>query len=358
MRSSLTLDLKRPASIAAAAAASVLLLAGCSGGSSTGALAGGAPLTPSAAHSQLLPPPCTVPSVWVSTLAGTPPGVQGYTSLGAPCGPLVTGSTSPGGALVAPFGLATDPQGNLYVADVNMSRVLVFKKTGVYLSTLTMLPGMQPLSVCVGPKSIIGVVDRPASSTGSGDVEFFKSYNAPAPYGQTTGVLNTFNWCAFDKKFNFFADGTTQYSGGSSKIVYLPKANVLAGGPQTAIDSNLGSANYWMGMYVQKGFQHKLSVAVPGSAPYIKNFPITIAGVPVAAGSTTTTLGGYTPSADDVYEAAPSAGGAGATVYVADYLAGIVWATPVGAAQVGGTSLSWVSQATPVGVATYPTGQF
>ncbi len=104
-------------------------------------------------------PNCAV-NVWASNLGGAV--VNGYA--GNNPNPCITlnGSTS-GLPFYAPFGLATDGAGNLYVADVDNGRVVVFDSSGGYLNTLTMNANMQPYSVCVSPAGVVGVVDRGAA---------------------------------------------------------------------------------------------------------------------------------------------------------------------------------------------------
>jgi hypothetical protein len=180
-------------------------------------------------------------------------------------------------------------------------------------------------------------------------------------FTQASGVLNTFSWCAFDKRDNFFADGTVNYSGGGTKIVYLPAAQVFAGGSQTMNDSFLGTASYWMGMYVQIGFQHNLTVGVAAPTIQLQNFKITPAGVPTAPAGwpRITTLAGYPATSNPFYQAAPTTGGPAATIVIADYGNSTVISAPVGGAlQAGGTTSLYTSLSTTVGVATSPTGQF
>jgi hypothetical protein len=265
----------------------------------------------------------------------------------------LNGATS-GLAFYAPFGLATDHLGNLYVADVNNSRVVVFTKHGGYVATLYMAAGEQPYSVCVSKHGVVGVVDRPSGSSGTGDVEFFTNYTFSAMTGSASGVLNTFEWCAFDGAGNFFADGSINYNNGGQKIVYLKKAYVNLPA-QTVVDSGLGTGTYWSGMYVEEGFTNSLSV---GGNYEIQNFAIA-GGVPGGI-PTITALAGYPVGSDPFYQAAPSKGAAAAaTIYIADYGNSTINEAPVGGAgRPGGAVTTYNPLSATVGVATYPTGQY
>jgi hypothetical protein len=288
-------------------------------------------------------------SVWASDLGDAL--VNGYTTAGALCTSL--NGASSGTPFHAPFGLATDQVGNLYVADVDNSRVVVFNPAGGYLATLNMQPNEQPYSVCVSRTGVVGVADRPSSSNGTGDVEFFTNYTVSSMTGNASGVVNTFEWCAFDRNGNFFTDGGN-YGGGNQKIMYLRRNRVNLPN-QTVLDSGLGSATYWLGMYVQTGFT-QLSV---GGNYEIQNFAINAAtgkphGVP-----TITTLAGYPVGGDALYQPAPSAGGRHGTIYIADYGAALVLEAPVGGAgRPGGPVSTFLGLNTTVGIATYPTGQY
>jgi hypothetical protein len=338
---------------AVAAATMVALLAGCAGGSSTGPFAGTSTAPQSIAGrpgiAAVCPPQAV--KVWASSLGGRT--VEGYNALGAGCIAL---AGAPGSPFAAPFGLATDGAGRLYVADVNNSRVVVFTNAGVYVTTLNMAAGEQPYNVCVSANGVVGVVDRPAAPSGTGDVEFFTDYTHAVMTGNASGVLNTFEWCAFDKIGNFFADGSVGYNGaGGQKIVYLKKPNVNL--PNKIVtDSLLGSATYWLGMYVLKGSSpSRLSV---GGNYQLQNFKI-VAGVPIAAGATVTALTGYPQGRDAFYQAAPSAGGVNATIYIADYGASIINKAPEGGVGLpGGAVATYNSLGTTVGVATEPSGQY
>jgi hypothetical protein len=337
---------------AVAAAIAIAMLGGCAGGSSTGPFGGtSTALRPLAGHhgSAAVCPPQAV-KVWASSLGGRT--VTGYNALGAACIAL---AGAPGSPFAAPFGLATDGAGRLYVADVNNSRVVVFTNAGVFVSILSMAAGEQPFSVCVSSTGIVGVVDRPAATNGIGDVEFFTDYTHAANTGNASGVVNTFNWCAFDKIGNFFADGSINYGGGGQKIVYLKKANVNL--PNKIVtDSFLGSATFWLGMYVLKNSAPtRLSV---GGNYQLQNFKI-VGGVPIAAGSTITALAGYPHGIDPFYQAAPSAGGVNATIYIADYGASIINKAPEGGVGLpGGPVAAYNPLNTTVGVATEPSGQY
>ncbi len=291
--------------------------------------------------------PACANSVWASDLSGQV--VNGYTSTGALCS-TINGASS-GTPFYAPFGLATDQAGDLYVADVNNSRVVVFNAAGGYLATLHTQPNEQPYSVCVSRTGVVAVADRPAS-TGTGDIEFFTNYSVGTMTGNASGVVIANEWCAFDAVGNFFSVGTKP--GVGQKILYL-RHNLVNLPNKTMLDSNLGSATYWMGMYVQTGYK-QLSV---GGNYKIQNFAINPNtgkphGVP-----TVTALTGYPLGSDAFYQPAPTAGGGNASIYIADYGASLVLGAPVGGGnRPGGAISTFVTLGTAVGIATYPTGQY
>jgi hypothetical protein len=362
--SSVAVCLSRLGRAAVASGVAVGLLAGCGVGG-TGTAPGIASLS-SRAH-RIETPSCTV-RVYASSLGGA--YVQGFSGsiTGTPCGAPNNGSLS-GMAFAAPFGLATDLQGNLYVADVNNSRVVAFRQNGTWLGTLKTHPGEQPLGVCVSVKGIVAAADRPASASGHGDVEFFKGYqlnnNTLNPYGGATGTgaakVTDFENCAFDKETNFFADGSLNYSQGGQKIVYLKAATVQAAGAHAVSNSIEGSASYWDGMYVQYPLGEVLSVggSDPNGTIEIQNFKINpTTGAPGAA-LPVTALTGYPASSDPFYQTAPNAGGNSGQIYVADYGVGEILTAPVGgASRPGGPVTVYAGLSTVVGVATFDTGQY
>jgi hypothetical protein len=361
-----------------AAAAVTILLAGCAGGSSTGPVVGtGLTPTMSQALADVDPiplAPCVKPFVWASWLTGRPvfpapgyPRVQGYQPPGgAKCGAAISGVASPGGAFVAPFGLASDSADRLYVADVNVpGRVVVFNNPGVYLATLTSSPGFQPLGVCVSPNGTVGVADRSATG-GAGDVEFFTNglANFAAPTGFATGgaVVNTFHWCAFDRRGNFFADGTTAGPSPVQAIVYIPLVQVNRPAASGIVVSNplLSTVPYWVSMYVQlKDCNTNGEVlAVADLKPEIQYFKINAItgrpGPPLPA----MPLVAYPVNHDNMDQMAPDASQPKATIYFADYGLPEIAKTTQCVGNVAPFNFPPANVKNPVGIATIPTGQY
>jgi NHL repeat-containing protein len=339
---------------AVAAATAIALLAGCAGGSSTSPYTGTSTAPWSAGSLSMTPesitglprtePLCPAgPKVWASSLGLA--DVKEYAPPNPVACRILVGA--PGSPFVAPFGLATDSAGRLYVADVNNSRVVVFAPNGVWLHTIP--TANAPWSVCLSNTTnppIVGVV------TQSGDAEFFTNYLS-AMTGQATGVLNSTQWCAFNGAGDFFADGDA--IAGGRKIVYLPAASVNLPA-QTLLDSGLGTATFWEGMYVQLGF-NILSV---GGNYEIQNFHINAAGKPVPVPALPpTALVNYPTGRDPFYQPAPSAGGVNATIYVADYGMSKLLQAPVGGVgRPGGPVTLYTNLSATVGVATSPRGQY
>src|SRR5579863_5643605 len=96
-------------------------------------------------------PPCGFANVhvWVSQLSASQ--IEGYSTGGTACaGTIITGSSGTCGTLpfAAPFGLATDFTGHVYVADVNNRRVVIFNEaTGACVNVLNTT--LEPRGVCV-----------------------------------------------------------------------------------------------------------------------------------------------------------------------------------------------------------------
>jgi hypothetical protein len=265
----------------------------------------------------------------------------------------------------APFGLATDAAGKLYVADLNNYRIVVFTAGGVFVKALsTALGGQnyQPVGVCVSNTGIVGVGNR-AFNNGStaGNAEFFpaNAANNSTPTGFANGLKPSEGYCAFDMPGNFFVDAGNA-GGGGEKIAYVARGHVNVNG-QTLKDSNQGSAQYWVGMYsrINNPANDTLSVgASVGSSTTEKVYNWKIGGPPngpLAFGAIGHyTLTSYPSTTDALYQLAPSAGGAGGTLYVADYGDGAILSAPAG----GGAVASYNPVSGAVGVATHPRGQY
>ena len=339
--------------LAIAIAGVIALLTGCSGGSE-----GTPPVTginPSV-RANIKVPPCTVSQVkvWASSLTGL---VYGLKANGATC--LTTNGSSSGMAFAAPYGLATDKNNDLYVADVNNARVVVFDSALNYLQTLNMIPGEQPQAVCTSNYNghlVVGVGDQ-SSGGGTGDVEFFGGNpGGLTMVGQASGVLKTFSFCAFDGKGRFFADGVNLSGGVGLNIVYETEQQTQMFS-QSVTDSGCSQPGEWAGMYVQKGWVESLSVGFETSTyAQIQNFQI-YSTLSLNCVPTYTALNGYTLGSDPFYQAAPR-GGANGHIYAANYGANYIERAPVGGAgRLGGTATLWGAVPKPVGVASRPDWQ-
>ncbi|HEX3457814.1 MAG TPA: hypothetical protein VHR97_07635, partial [Candidatus Baltobacteraceae bacterium] len=218
----------------------------------------------------------------------------------------------------------------------------------------------QPWGVCVSPKGIVGVANRQYNNTGPpGNVEFF-SPSAPSgsfPSGEAAGVLIADQFCAFDKSGNFYVDGTT---GAGQKIAYLARAFVNMPN-QTLIDSGLGTASFWVGMYsrINSAANNTLSVgtSTPNSTTQtINNWKVSgpavgpLAFTPLAS----YTLTSYPSTGNAVYQLAPTTGGSTGNVFVAGYGAGQTLMAPAN----GGATALYNNVVSTTGVATRPTGQY
>lgn len=285
--------------------------------------------------------------------------MEGYRANGAAIPCTRNNGIGSGTKFAAPFGLASDPAGNLYVADVTNSRVVVFNNLGVYVATSN--TALQPRGVCVSPTGVLGVAERGIGGSGAGVVEFFTNplvNNLTATGYATAGsasVANTYQWCAFDRAGNFFATGTTAPTA-VQQIVYLPAANVNLAA-QSLSASAITTVPYWVSMYVQpKGSNTNGEVlAVANLTPQIQFFKInSVTGVPGPLASSTLALTGYPAGSDNMDQDAPNMYSTKATIYFADYGGSEVLKTR----EYSG-AITVFNGAVPeaVGIATNPTGQ-
>lgn len=336
-----------------------IAVAGCSG--STGNAPGSSTaVIPQVRTASKPPPPCT-PKVWATSLS--PYAVYGYTAASsAPCVTL-TGPYN-GLNLNAPITVAVSKKPKLvYVADLGNNRIVAFTYNGTYVKWLSTGYGgqlYQPWGVCVSQRGVLGVANRQYNNTGPpGNVEFF-SPSAPSgstATGEANGVLTADQFCAFDRAGNFFVDGPTS---AGQKIAYLARAFVNLPG-QTLIDSGLGTASFWVGMYsrINSPADDTLSVgtSVPSSSTQtIMNWKV--AG-PAAGPLTFTSLSPYTLtsyplSGNAVYQLAPTRGGSTGNVLVADYGNNQTLTAPAN----GGSTSLYNNVSSTTGVATRPTGQY
>lgn len=339
-------------------AAAAVAFAGCAGGAGTPPTASG--VAAPQARTGARPALCT-PTVWASSLGNN--AVYGYTAANStPCVTL-TGPYN-GLTLNAPITVAIgkNPQ-RLYVADLNNNRIAVFTYQGRFIKTWSTGTGgqlYQPWGVCVSPKGIVGVANRQFNNSGPpGNVEFFLP-NAPnnsTPSGVATGIFTSDQFCAFDRKGNFFVDGTTS---SGQKVAYLARAFVNMPA-QTLVDSGLGTGSFWVGMYsrINSPANDTLSVGTSvGSSvtETVMSWKVSGPAVGPLAFSplASYTLTAYPATTDAVYQLAPTTGGSSGTLYVADYGN----STVLSAAANGGAVSVYNSVSGTVGVATRPTGQY
>jgi DNA-binding beta-propeller fold protein YncE len=311
----------------------------------------------------LPPPPCNLtPQVWASSLGTNK--VYGYNPASVVCKTL-SGPYN-GLSLNAPIGLAISKGPRyLYVADLGNDRIVVFTYEGVFvkwLSTALYGQSYQPSGVCVSPKGVLGVANRQYNNTGApGNVEFFlpTAASGSGPAGYATGVLESDQFCAFDRHGNFFVDGTANAaSGGGQQIAYLIAPHVGLNN-QTLVNSGLGNTSFWAGMYsrIDAPLDDTLSVGTSvgnSTTETVMNWTVTGLAVLAFAALPSYVLTPYPATTDAVYQLAPSAGGAAGTLYVADYGDNELLDTGAG----GGAMANYAAVSGNVGVTTNPTGQY
>lgn len=339
-----------------AAAVAVIVTGACS--TQTGSLA--PPVTLQVPHTaEKAAQPCT-PTLWATSTF--PSAVYGYRAANsAPCVTLV--GPYGGLSLNAPISLAIGKNPDrLYVADLGNARIAVFNYRGTFVKTWSTLLGgqsYQPYGVCVGPNGWVGVGNRQYNYTGAaGNAEFFRTQtvNNGRPTGYATGILSSDQFCAFDRVGNFFVDGP---SSSGQKIAYLARGHV-GKVKQALVDSQLGTASYWVGMYsrVNSPADDTLTVGTAALAPTQnvanwkvagpKSGPLTFAALPTYA------LSSYPEGADPIYQLAPAPGGSTGSIFAADYGSSVVLKAPANGGSVSVyNSVSWTT-----GVATRPAGQY
>jgi len=337
-----------------ALAASSAALVACSGGAGVGRV----PVTSQSIH-QRVPPPC-VPSVWASSLSAN--AVYGFTGPGAPC--ITLNGTYNGQPLSGPYGLATDNAGNLYVADSNNIRILVFTKNGTFVKewiTGLMSGKYEPVGVCVSNTLGVVGVGNQATSGSAGNVMFFNTsaanFSGPTGWASWT-VKPSEGYCAFTKIGDFFVDAADA-NGSNRRVAYVPRGKVNLPS-QALVNSGVSPAGYWVGMYCNKGTDTTvLHVGAAVNAATTQkiygwqvtgpaNGPLTFTPKP------TILLTSYPTATNPLQQIAPATPGPGRKLYVADYGAGSVLDAPDPA---GGAVSVFGSVTSAVGVATYPDGQ-
>jgi|GEM_PF-1981134 len=301
--------------------------------------------------------PCTV-ALWASS--PTTNTVYGYSAPYTICVTLTGFNT--------PAGLTTDQQGNLYVADLNNHRIMIYNSAGVFIkkwSTTLFSHNYQPVGICASDidytKSPIGVVTRYANHSSSpGIVEFFREYlpNNSTASGYASGIVNQGNFCAFDVKSNFFVDGPV--TSGGKKIAYLTSYQYNTN-VHTLTDSFLGTGSNWVGMYsrIDSPVDETLSVGTKtplSTTQVVDNWKVGC----TASVCTFTSIAPYSltsypsSSPNNVAQLAPTAGGSLGSLFIADADANLVFGTPAA----GGAVVGVESPTYAFGVATEPQGQY
>jgi hypothetical protein len=107
-----------------------------------------------------------------------------------------------------PQGLATDRDGNLYVADSLNERVVVFPAGKTKASRVLRDPHQLPESVAIAPNGDVAVVNEFTDRGNAGSVSF---YHAGATRSYATVGAPFFSkglFCGYDRKGNLYVDGT------------------------------------------------------------------------------------------------------------------------------------------------------
>ena len=386
------------------AAAALIALSACSGnpgGSIAGinapgqsgaarAMSGvGAARATSSVHHDILPNTCPAhtPSVWASDLATNQ--VFGYAAGGgAPCGTL-NGTEALGGTpFNAPFYLATDAAGHLYVADLNNDRVVRYTKKGVFspLPTASQVyntdygsQAYQPEGVCVTRSGVLGVANRAYNNYGPTSVEVFNTSGTLIAFA-TNSTLTSAGACAFDKLGDLIVAGST---GNGQQIYYLNRGLFTL--TATLVNSGIPNTSYWISLYsrINGGADdYYLSADSPPTScsPYcapISTWKLsnsaagngappasgTIFFQPAAATPWICQITGYPNNYDAVFHAAPQRGGIKGALFIADYANSSVEQSgpiscPDNANATQANPTVFAAPAAPVGVATYPSGQY
>jgi hypothetical protein len=369
-----------------AAVAAIALVAGCAGGPSTGQLSTAAlPRTApqTLAAGRLTPQNCT-PDVWVSSITGP---VYGYT--GAAAGVLcitLTGGGSPSVPFSQTHGLATDLAGNLYVADTNNSRVVVFDSSGVFVKVLNDIVQGQsyvPVAVAVddfGSPKVVAVMNFCAGSggtcTGRGNIAFFSTTCAPPVCAAATGSASSnryssYAFGAMDKSRNVFAGARDSH--GKYHVVYVRQPNNFVGFNKPIGLANLvtvangGDVSVPVGMFVKLVAQglsvadETTGVATCAADDCVYTYTYVNAALVGAVANFTEKVVAPYPTvltglnqANQLLQVAPDY--RGSTIYGAGYGSNAVYSDAFPAGGPVGTYFSPVC--CPVGVATHPTGQF
>jgi hypothetical protein len=233
----------------------VLFLAGCSGGGSPPTAPPGAAGAPSQAVGPRIARSHVTPFVNVAAIKA-PHGNHTFVTDAGTATVTVWGANGQldailfDGITAVPEGLATDAAQNLYVANLNLSNVIVYAKPYTSITTTLNDAGQDTEDVAVDKKGLVAVTNYLTSSLMPGSVTFFaKSATQPCAVVQDPSWVYFFN-DAFDASGNLFIDGQTaagatlvgEISGGcrATSITTLSVGNTISlpGGVQVS-DGNI-----------------------------------------------------------------------------------------------------------------------
>jgi len=120
-----------------------------------------------------------------------------------------------------PAGMTSDIKGNLYVADLNNSRVAIYAAGFASPPTTLSDPGQQPSGVdSFANGAYVAVANNTTTSGGPGSVSIFKGSTLQRTI--TYSNLQEGLFCAFDGKGNLYVDGLD--ANGSSVVGEVPHA--------------------------------------------------------------------------------------------------------------------------------------
>jgi hypothetical protein len=120
-----------------------------------------------------------------------------------------------------PAGMASDIKGDLYVADLNNSRVQVYAAGFASPPTTLSDPGQQPIDVdSFANGAYLAVTNYSTTSGGPGSVSIFKGSTLQRTI--TYSTLQEAFFCAFDGKGNLYLDGLD--ANGNSVVGEVPHA--------------------------------------------------------------------------------------------------------------------------------------
>lgn len=350
---------------ALSALATATIVAGCSNGGSQSGFNPSAPTQKSVAylksHAHPLNCPPKAPHVWGDDLNGNTVSGYGAPTPAAACILLTGTGVSPTPSFNSPEALATDHNGNLFVADALNGMVDEFTKKGAYVTSFS-TNSMTPHGVCVSKpygQATTEVLGVAGSGITGPSVQFFDVATPPNPIESGTG--GNIVWggdCAFDRQGNFFVDG---FDSNANFWIEWATVEALQLGTRPVpltVATNVGNA-FWAGMYVRKDTPKVLSVWNQGfntTTQDVDNFTITYSGANTTGLGTT--LAPYTfsswPNSSgflDFEQCAPDRNG---YTYFSDNYANEILYGPSN----GGALSVYQPLSSAYGVATHPTGQY